>query len=119
MQDAVARPRVARAAILATLAAFGWLLLWETVLAPLHPGGSWLVVKALPFALLLPGVMRGARRSRQWATLLLPWYVAEALTRAWSESGRHAYVAGIAAVLLLLALALHLAWFRAEPSTTG
>jgi uncharacterized membrane protein len=104
---------VARAAVLATVASLCWLLLWESVLAPLRPGGSWLIVKALPLALLLPGVVRGSRRARQWATLLLPWYAAEALTRCWSESGRHAYVAGVAASLLLAAFVLHLAWFRA------
>lgn len=105
---------MARAAIATTLTAFGWLLLWEAVLAPLNPGGSWLVLKALPLGVLLPALMRGSRRARQWTTLLLPWYAAEALTRAWSESGRHAYVAGVAAALLLLACALQLAWFRAD-----
>lgn len=91
-----------------------WILLWESVLAPLRPGGSWLLLKALPLALLVPGVLQGSRRARQWATLLLPWYGAEALTRALSEGGRHALVAAIAAALIVLAFLLQLAWFRAE-----
>jgi hypothetical protein len=45
---------------------------------------------------------------------LLPWYGAEALTRALSEGGRHALVAAIAAALIVLAFLLQLAWFRAE-----
>ena len=105
---------MARAAVLAFIATLLWLLLWEGVLAPLRPGGSWLLLKALPLALLLPGMLRGSHRARQWATLLLPWYGAEALTRALSESGRHALVAGIAAALVALAFLLQLAWFRAE-----
>lgn len=105
---------MARAAVLAFVAALLWILLWESVLAPLRPGGSWLLLKAVPLALLVPGVLRGSRRARQWATLLLPWYGAEALTRALSESGRHAFVAAIAAGLVALAFLLQLAWFRVE-----
>ncbi|MBS0319561.1 MAG: DUF2069 domain-containing protein [Proteobacteria bacterium] len=111
---AAAPPPVARAALLATLAVVVWLVLWETVLAPMRPGLSWTVLKAVPLALTLPGLMRASRRARQWATLLLPWYAAEALTRAWSESGRHALVAAVACVLIAAAFVLQLAWFRAE-----
>jgi uncharacterized membrane protein len=42
-------------------------LLWELWLAPLRPGGSWLALKALPLALLWPGLARGAKRPRQWS----------------------------------------------------
>ena len=41
----------------------------NSLLAPLRPGGSWLALKALPLALLLPGVARGALRPRQVARL--------------------------------------------------
>ncbi|HKW79433.1 MAG TPA: DUF2069 domain-containing protein, partial [Casimicrobiaceae bacterium] len=75
--------------------------LWELWLAPLRPGGSWLALKALPIFALLPGVARGELRARQWALLLLPWYVAEGIVRAVSESGRQALVAGAAAALAL------------------
>lgn len=75
------------------------LILWETLLAPLRAGGSWLVLKAVPLALVWPGVARGQKRARQIASLLLPFYVAEALARAMTEPGRHAVVAGAAALL--------------------
>jgi uncharacterized membrane protein len=92
------------------------LVLWETTLAPLRPGSAWLALKGLPLALLLPGVMQGARRARQWLALLLPFYAAEGLVRAATEHGRHALVAGLAAVLALVAFVALLAWFRTERS---
>ena len=78
-------------------------LLWEWLLAPLRPGGSWLVLKALPLALVWPGVARGSRRARQVGVLLLLGYFAEGIVRALSESGRHAMVAGAASALALTA----------------
>ena len=47
---------------LVTLMLLGFL--WEIVLAPLRPGGSWLALKILPLVLLVPGAMRGARSIR-------------------------------------------------------
>ncbi len=89
-------------------------LLWETVLAPLPSGGAWLAVKAVPLAILFPGVARGEGRPRQWLSLLLPFYFAEGLTRAVSEPARHAVVAGTAAVLAAVTFVALLLWFRAE-----
>ena len=83
------------------------------MLAPL-PGARWLAVKALPLALLVPGVARGKRRSRQWLALLTPWYFAEALVRALTESGRHGAVAAMTAALAAITFVAVLAWFRAE-----
>lgn len=88
--------------------------LWELVLAPLKPGGSWLVLKGVPLLLVLPGVARGGRRPRQWLALMLPWYCAEGIARALTEHGRHAVVAWLAAALAAVTFAALLAWFRAE-----
>jgi uncharacterized membrane protein len=100
---------------IAGLAALALLeFLWELVLAPQPAGGAWLALKALPLALLFPGVARGERKARQWLALLVPLYFAEALTRAWSETGRHAAVAGMAALLGAATFGALLAWFRAE-----
>lgn len=80
-------------------------LLWELWLAPLRPGGSWLVLKALPLAILLPRLLRVDPRSVQWAVLLMPFYVAEASLRLVEP-----YPAGQCAVAeLVLALAFFVA----------
>ena len=100
-------------AVVALAAALAlWLLLWETILAPVRPGGSWLALKAVPLALLLPGLAAGRRRARQWASLLLPFYGAEAIVRALTEPGRHAVVATCAFVLAVAAFAAVLRSFR-------
>jgi len=71
----------------ARVAAAAWVgllvltVLWESLLAPLHPGGSWLVLKAVPLLLVLRGVVRGDVRTMQWALLLVLPYVAEASVR--------------------------------------
>ena len=88
--------------------------LWELVLAPLGAHGSWLVLKALPLALLTPGLLQGNRRSRQWLALLLPFYVAETLARALVEPGRHAIVAATTCAVATATFAALLGWFRGE-----
>ena len=104
----------ARLAIAATLALALLELLWETVLAPLRGHPSSLALKALPLALLLPGAMRGVKRQRQWLTLLLPFYFAEALARAAAEHGRQAFVAATACIAAATAFLALLGWFRGE-----
>jgi uncharacterized membrane protein len=110
--DGNARWRRAAAASLLTLALLE--MLWELWLAPLKPGGSWLALKAVPLLALTPGVAQGRVRARQWTLLVLPWYVAEGVVRAFSESGRQAVCAGAAAALALAALAAGPGWFRAQ-----
>ena len=89
--------------------------LWGAVLAPL-PGARWLAIKALPLALLVPGVAAGKRRPRQWLALLTPLYFGEALVRAMTEPGRHGLVAAVAALLAAGVFVAVLAWLRAERS---
>ena len=101
-------PRVAVAALLA-LAALE--VLWSVVLAPLPQARS-LWIKAIPLAILAPGVMRGARKPRQWLALLCPLYFAEAIVRALTEPGRHGIVAGTAAALCVVLFVAVLAWLR-------
>ena len=104
----------ARLAVAGTLALMALEVLWELVLAPLGAHGSWLALKALPLALLAPGMLRGDRRARQWLALLLPFYVAEALARALVEPGRHAIVAATACAVATATFGALLGWFRAE-----
>jgi|SRR2546426_11233494 len=103
-----------RRATVATITALALLeILWEIWLAPVKPGGSWLALKSLPLLTLLPGVVRGALRAYQWTLLLLPWYLAEGLVRAFSEKGRHAFVAFAAAALALACVTTGLGYVRA------
>ena len=99
-------------ALVAALALFE--VLWEIRLAPLRAGGSWIALKAVPLVLLWVPLLRGARKARQAASLLLPFYAAEALVRALTETGRHALVAAFAAVLAVAGLSAVLMSFRGE-----
>jgi uncharacterized membrane protein len=90
---------------------------WELWLAPIKPGGSWLALKSVPLLALWPGVSRDRTRALQWTLLLLPWYFAEGLVRALSESGRHALCATTAALLSLAAIGSGLVYVRfAKPN---
>ena len=62
-------------------------LAWELWLAPLRPGGSMLVLKALPLLFPLFGILRGKRYTHQWTSLLSLIYVAEGAVRAFSDQG--------------------------------
>jgi uncharacterized membrane protein len=77
--------RVTAIASLLALIALG--LAWELRLAPLRPGGSWLVLKVLPLLAPLFGLLHGRRRTFQWTSFLALAYVAEGIVRAWSEPG--------------------------------
>jgi uncharacterized membrane protein len=75
------------------------------------------MLKGLPLLVLWPGVTRGRTRALQWALLLLPWYFAESVVRAFSESGRHALCAATAAALSLAVIASGLVYVRlAKPN---
>jgi uncharacterized membrane protein len=100
-----------RITIAALLALAALEVLWSVVLAPL-PQARWLWIKAVPLAILAPGVMRGARRPRQWVALLAPLYFAEAIVRALTEGGRHGVVAATAAALALVLFVAVIAWLR-------
>lgn len=90
-------------------------VVWELGLAPLRPGGSWLVLKALPLALMIAPVARGNRKALQVLTLLLPFYVAEGIVRGWSESGQHALAAWAAAIVALSTFVAALVRLRGWP----
>jgi uncharacterized membrane protein len=62
-------------------------LAWELWLAPLRPGGSWLVLKVLPLLLPLRGILAGRRYTYQWSTLFIWIYFIEGVVRAWGDAG--------------------------------
>lgn len=79
-------------------------LAWEGWLAPLHPGGSLLILKAVPLLLPLFGILRGKRYTYQWASMFILLYFTEGAVRAWSD-------AGISARFGIIELSLTLAFF--------
>jgi uncharacterized membrane protein len=89
-------------------------LAWELVLAPVKPGGSWLVLKVLPLLVPLFGVLRAKRYTMQWTTLLIWLYAAEGAVRAWSDSGRSAQLGVIELALSLGYFAAVVAFLRAS-----
>ncbi len=72
---------------------------WELWLAPLRPGGSTLVLKALPLLLPLMGILKGRRYTYQWAPMLVLGYFTEGVVRAWSDTGLSAWLAGVETML--------------------
>ncbi|MBB3261246.1 putative membrane protein [Paraburkholderia bannensis] len=60
-------------------------LAWEWRIAPLRPGGSALVLKALPLAAALPGVLRRRLYTFQWASMLVLLYFAEGIVRGMTD----------------------------------
>ena len=81
-------------------------LVWETFLAPLRPGGSWLMLKTLPLLLPLFGILRGKRYTYQWASMFVLVYFSEGVVRAWSDRG-------LSASLALIEVALSVIFFCA------
>lgn len=91
------------------LAATGSLLLlialtlaWELWLAPLRPGGSWLVLKTIPLLAPLRGVLHGRRYVFQWTSLLVLAYFAEGVVRTVTDRAPSRYLAAAEATLSLL-----------------
>jgi uncharacterized membrane protein len=81
-------------------------LAWELWLAPLRPGGSWLVIKVLPLCLPLAGLLRNRMYTYRWVSLVVWLYFTEGAVRAYSDRG-------LSARLALLELALCVTLFAA------
>lgn len=77
-----------RLRLVASVSLFALIVLcvaWETVVAPVRPGGSWMLLKALPLALPLRGIVRGNLYTYQWAAMLSLLYLMEGVVRAMSD----------------------------------
>jgi uncharacterized membrane protein len=106
--------RLAASVLLVALIFLG--LAWELFLAPLRPGGSWLVLKILPLMAPLFGVLRGKRYTYQWSTLLIWIYVAEGATRVYTDNGMSSLLAGIELALALAYFGAAVAYVRSTRS---
>ena len=87
-------------------------LAWELWLAPLRPGGSLVALKALPLALPLAGIFKGTPYTYQWSSMLILGYLAEGVTRAWSDSGASQKLAILEVVLSLTFFSAAMAYVR-------
>jgi uncharacterized membrane protein len=76
-------------------------LAWETILAPLKPGGTLLMLKAVPLLLPLFGILKGRRYTYQWSSMFILFYFTEGAVRAWSDVGLSSKLALIEVVLSL------------------
>jgi len=76
-----------KGAIAALLALIALGIAWESALAPLRPGGSWLVLKVVPLLLPLRGVWKRDLYTMQWSSMLILLYLAEGVVRGISDRG--------------------------------
>ena len=67
---------------------------WEWFISPLRPGGSWLILKAIPLLFAIPGIWRGNVYTMQWASMLILLYITEGLVRI-LETGVNFWMAAL------------------------
>ena len=112
----VARSRQLAVASLVALIAL--CLAWELWLAPLRPGGSWLVLKVLPLTIPLAGLLKNRMYTYRWLSLLVWLYAAEGAVRINSAPGREVPLAAVEIVLSVL-LFTACAWHVRERLAAG
>jgi uncharacterized membrane protein len=90
-------------AVTSLILLFLWLLAWEIFVAPLHPGGSLLALKALPLLLPLRGVLKRDLYTLQWSSMVILIYLVEGIVRAWSDRAELSRLMALGEVLLVCA----------------
>ncbi len=85
--------------VMSLLALIALSLAWELWLAPLRPGGSWLVLKALLLLLPLRGVLRGNLYTLQWSSMFILLFLAEGVVRGMTDTGASVSLAWIETAL--------------------
>ena len=71
-------------------------ILWEMVLVPLRPNGSWMVLKVIPLLFPLRGVLMRQNCTMQWSSMMILLYFTEGVVRASSDiSGLSRALAGL------------------------
>lgn len=110
-----ATARLARLAACASLISLIFLcLLWESVLAPLRPGGSLMLLKALPLLLPLFGILRGRLYTYQWSSLLILGWTCEGLVRIVVDHGLSRALASLEVLLCAVFFVACLLYVRAH-----
>ncbi|MGH8854848.1 MAG: DUF2069 domain-containing protein [Telluria sp.] len=89
-------------AIASLILLIGWLVAWEVFVAPLHPGGSLLALKALPLLLPLRGVIKRDLYTLQWSSMVILIYFAEGVVRAWADTSQASRAMALGEVILVV-----------------
>ena len=92
-----------------TFLCLGWELWW----APVRPGGSWMVLKAVLLLAPLFGILRGKRYTYKWLSLFIQFYLLEGLVRATSDQGTSQLLATAETVLATLLFVTCILYIRA------
>jgi uncharacterized membrane protein len=88
-------------------------LIWEGWLAPLKPGGSWMVLKGAFLLIPLFGILRGKRYTYKWLSLFIQFYLMEGLLRATSDHGLIQQLAILETILATALFVLTILFVRA------
>ena len=107
------------AAICSLIALIALCIAWETFLAPLRPGGSWLMLKAVPLLIPMFGILRGKRYTYQWASMFVLLYFTEGAVRAWSDRGLSANLALVEVALSVIFFFAAIYFARLTAATTS
>jgi uncharacterized membrane protein len=86
MQPNAATDRTRRLVVAGVAGLAALAILWEMWLAPQRPGGSLLVLKALPLLAALPALARGRVRTFQWWSMAILLYLCEGVVRGMSDA---------------------------------
>ena len=68
---------------------------WESFLAPLRSGGSWMVLKTLPLLAILPSILKGRRYTYQYSSMLILFYFTEGVMRLFDADALSRVCAGL------------------------
>lgn len=88
-------------------------LAWELRLAPIKPGGSWLVLKCIPLLAPLFGILNGRSYTYQWSSMLILLYFTEGIVRVTTETGISQWLAASEIVLSVVFFSSTIAYVRA------
>ena len=77
-------------------------LLWELLVSPLRPGGSWLALKVLPLCLPLAGLLKNKMYTYRWVSLVVWLYFIEGVVRGWGDRAPGNYLALLEVLLCLI-----------------
>jgi uncharacterized membrane protein len=99
------------------VALIGLCLAWELVLAPLRPGGSWLVLKVVPLLFPLRGILKRNIYTMQWASMMILLYFTEGIVRATSDKGLSATLGWIEVALVCVFFVCSMLYLRPYKQT--